>query len=152
MQPLNMTQILGDIKNCKIPNIERIKDRNILLDCRGYIEIHPEAMFGYNISIFTMSHDIYDFGKTKYKKVIIEKGAFIGSESKLYNCRIGEGAIVALGSVVRSMDVKPFTMVEGNPARVIAYFDQITKKWIYFYRNGSNASDVDTGIPQKKQQ
>jgi acetyltransferase-like isoleucine patch superfamily enzyme len=66
--------------------------------------------------------------------VIVDKGAWIGSNSVLYNCHIGEGAIVAIGTVVRSQEVKPWVMVAGNPARVMArYVDEhwqyLNQKW-----------------------
>jgi len=47
----------------------------------------------------------------------------------LYNCHVGEGAVVSVGSVVRSRDVPPWTMVEGNPARIIARYEE--GEWIY---------------------
>jgi len=53
------------------------------------------------------------------KKVIIEDGAWIASGAIILpGVRIGRGAIVAAGAVV-SRDVPPWTMVAGNPARVI---------------------------------
>jgi len=60
-----------------------------------------------------------DWSKIKYAKIIIKDKAWIG-----FNCIIvkgviiGEGAIVAAGSVV-TKDVPPFTIVGGNPAVVI---------------------------------
>ena len=96
-------------------------DRNITLDCRGSINIHPETIFGFNIQIYTQSHDKKDFSKVVSRPVIIEKGCFIGSGSILFNCTIGEGSIVSVGSVVASIDIPPFSMVDGNPAKVVAY-------------------------------
>jgi len=51
--------------------------------------------------------------------IIIEDYAWINPYSIIIKgVRIGRGAIVAAGSVV-TKDVKPFTMVAGNPARII---------------------------------
>jgi acetyltransferase-like isoleucine patch superfamily enzyme len=61
--------------------------------------------------------------------VIVEAGAWICSYAILYNCHIGENAIVAIGAVVRSRNVPDGTMVEGNPARVIARL--VNDKWEY---------------------
>lgn len=54
---------------------------------------------------------------------------FIGAFSILYNCTIGEGAIVAAGSVVRSQNVEPWMMVAGNPAVPIKKFNHATGQW-----------------------
>jgi len=61
------------------------------------------------------------------KNVRIEKGAWVGSFAILYNCTISEGCVVSVGSVVANQCLEPWTMVEGNPARVIARF--IDGKW-----------------------
>lgn len=68
---------------------------------------------------------------SKYKKlfprrkgdVIIEDDAWIGAGVIIYNnVRIGEGSLVAAGSVV-TKDVEPFTFVAGVPAKQIKKFD-----------------------------
>lgn len=55
----------------------------------------------------------------KVGKVVIQDKAWIGLNAIiLKGVTIGEGAIVGAGSVV-SKDVPPFTIVAGNPARVV---------------------------------
>lgn len=52
-------------------------------------------------------------------KTIVKKGASIGSNATiLCGVTIGEDAIVGAGSVV-TKDVPPFTIVAGNPIRII---------------------------------
>lgn len=52
-------------------------------------------------------------------QVVIEDDAWIGFKSSvLKGVTIGRGAIIAAGSVV-TKDVPPFTLVAGNPAKVI---------------------------------
>lgn len=59
----------------------------------------------------------------KSAPIIIKDKAWIGFNSIiLKGVTIGEGAIVAAGSVV-TKDVPPFSIVGGNPARVIKYID-----------------------------
>ena len=55
----------------------------------------------------------------KVGKVVIQDKAWIGFNAiVLKGVTIGEGAIVGAGSVV-SKDVPPFTIVAGNPAKVV---------------------------------
>jgi len=55
----------------------------------------------------------------KVSPTIVEQGASVGSGATiLCNVTIGERAIVGSGSVV-TRDVPPYTIVAGNPARII---------------------------------
>lgn len=114
--------------------------RNIKLDQRGTLVIDAGSHWGFNITVFTQSHSTRDWkeigfqSSTRDRPVIVERGAWIGSNAVLYNCKIGEGAIVAIGSVVRSQEIGPYVMVAGNPARIVArYIDgawqYVTAKW-----------------------
>ncbi len=59
--------------------------------------------------------------------VIVRKNAWIAiNVTVLPGVEIGEGAIVAAGSVV-SKDVPPFTVAKGNPAKVVADMAEILK-------------------------
>ncbi len=99
--------------------------RGILLDCRGPLVIHEMSDWGFSVMVLTRSHDTFDggMGGVKNYGVQVDKGAWIGSQSLLCGCHIGEGAIVAAGTVLRGQDVAPRVMVAGNPARVIARWD-----------------------------
>ena len=58
-------------------------------------------------------------GEVITKSIIIEDYAWISFDSIiLKGVKIGEGAIIAAGSVV-TKDVEPFTLVAGNPAKFI---------------------------------
>ena len=106
------------------------EERGIFLDCRGKLTISGKSFWGYEVAVYTASHTIIngEFGRLLLARVIVDDCAWIASRSILYNCHIGEGAIVAVGSVVRSRDVKPYTIVEGNPARPIA--ELINGNWV----------------------
>ena len=110
--------------------------RQIFLDCRGSLSIHPNTGWGWFAAVITQSHDTSS-GETIHgqnmtgvvdRPVTIDEGAYIGSFAVLYNCHIQHHAIVACGAVVRNMTVPPYTIVEGNPARVVKEYRD--GKWI----------------------
>jgi maltose O-acetyltransferase len=64
-----------------------------------------------------------DVTKVAAAPIVIEDDVWIGAKSTiLKGVRIGRGAVVAAASVVTS-DVPPFTLVAGNPARVVRKLD-----------------------------
>lgn len=79
-----------------------------------------------HVTITTMcvviSHDLsrhFNEGKEVIGEVRIKRGAFIGMNSTIMpGVTIGEGAVVAAGSVV-THDVEPYTIVGGVPAKKI---------------------------------
>lgn len=110
--------------------IKYFNERNIRLDCRGPLVIHPDSRWGHYVTVCTKSHNVGPGGGYLVDRpVIVDKNAWICSGAYLYNCHIGEGAIVAVGTVVRSQEVKPYIMVAGNPARVIARY--VDGEWVY---------------------
>jgi len=60
-----------------------------------------------------------DWSKVECEKIVIENKVWVGFNSIiLKGVTIGEGAVIAAGSVV-TKDVEPYTLVAGNPARFI---------------------------------
>jgi acetyltransferase-like isoleucine patch superfamily enzyme len=58
------------------------------------------------------------------QKVVLRKGSWVGVGAIILpGVEVGEGAIVAAGSVV-SQNVPPYTVVAGNPARPVRKLDQ----------------------------
>lgn len=110
-------RILGDQK---INNSGHFKNLELFIDNRGGCEIDPTAVMGFRVAILTQAHYPDPHGGIVDRPVKIGKDAFVGSFSVLYNCTIGEGAMVTVGSVVRSRIVRPYTIVEGNPAKEVA--------------------------------
>jgi maltose O-acetyltransferase len=98
------------------------RQRMAFLDCRGHLEIAETVHFGYGVMVLTASHK-YDpettIGDVFRRRVVIEDHAWVASRATLYHCRIGHHAIVGVGAVVRKAQVPPYTMVEGNPAKII---------------------------------
>lgn len=95
----------------------------------GGVKIGNYFHSGQNVKIMLGSHD-YDhsdripYGSTyTNKEVFIDDFVWIGDDVIISgNVHIGEGAIVAIGSVVVK-DVPRCAIVGGNPAKVIKYRD-----------------------------
>jgi acetyltransferase-like isoleucine patch superfamily enzyme len=93
---------------------------SVFLDGRSGLTIGDCVNFGSHVTIYTRQHDIDspDFAEVG-APVTIGDYAWVSSHSiVLPGVTIGEGAVVAAGSVV-TKDVAPYTLVGGNPARYI---------------------------------
>lgn len=106
------------------------------LDCAKHIFIGQDVMISYqciladsdnhSISYSIRKNDLADWkvGKKDWSSIKsfpirINKGAWIGARVIIKKgVTVGEGSVVGMGSVV-SQDVPPWTIVNGNPARVI---------------------------------
>lgn len=94
--------------------------------CEG-VTIEDNVFVGHNV---TFINDPYPRATTAEGKLqteedwvcvptVVKKGASIGSSATiLCGVTIGEGAIVGAGAVV-TRDVEPYTVVVGNPARLL---------------------------------
>lgn len=93
----------------------------------GTVIIGNNFHSGIECMMITQNHD-YDTGnaipygdKYDYKTIIIEDNVWLGNRVIITgNTHIGEGAIIAAGSVV-CKDVPAFAIVGGNPAKFIKY-------------------------------
>lgn len=106
-------------------------DRNVinfgcLFDGRHYIiKTGSDVSIGPEATILTLGHDPQcpEFGN-KGGDVVIGDRAWIAYKAiVLPGVTIGEGAIVGAGAVV-TKDVEPYTIVAGNPAKVVGHRNQ----------------------------
>jgi UDP-2-acetamido-3-amino-2,3-dideoxy-glucuronate N-acetyltransferase len=66
--------------------------------------------------------------KLEYKKTLVKKGATIGANATiLCGITIGEYAFIGAGAVV-TKDVKPYSLVVGNPARQTGWMSEYGHK------------------------
>lgn len=74
--------------------------------------------------IVTKGHPKDNIFEVNIREVNIGNGVWIGFNSIiLKGVTIGEGAVIAAGSVV-TKDVKPYTIVAGNPAKVVKIIER----------------------------
>ena len=89
-----------------------------------YIEIEDEVSIAPGVIIVAHSsgspfHSRMGIFREPPKKIVLKRGAWIGVGAIILpGIVVGEGAIVAAGSVV-SQNVPEYTIVAGNPARVV---------------------------------
>ncbi|MGH9120783.1 MAG: acyltransferase [Acidimicrobiales bacterium] len=96
----------------------------------GEIVVGPHAFFGHNVCILTGTHDVEARGAQRQvavpptgRDVVVGEGAWVSSNVTVVGpCRIGEHAVVGVGSLVLD-DVEPYTVVAGHPARLIRRLD-----------------------------
>jgi len=112
---------------------------NTILSAYDEITIGDNVLISHSVNIFDNdSHSMDDSARashfksildgTRYQvaknsinsaKIVIEDNVWIGFNSViLKGIKIGRGAIIACGSVV-TKDVEPWTVVAGNPARIV---------------------------------
>ena len=115
--------------NTKIGNHVFINYNVNLLD-GGEIIIGDRVLIGPDVKIYAGSHSLkssermkIEDGKMKLisipKNVIIENDVWIcGNSTIVPGVKIGHDSVIAAGSVV-TKDVEPYTLVGGNPAKVI---------------------------------
>lgn len=96
-----------------------------VIDCLGQVTIEDNVFFGHRVMILTGRHDYSLFGLERQmatlpgKSVKIETGVWICSGAIICpGVTIGKHAVIAAGAVV-TKDVKPYTVVGGNPAKLI---------------------------------
>lgn len=97
--------------------------RGVWLDCRGRLIIHERAHFGFEVMLITAAHAFTDEDKLSgafYRTVRIDEEAYICSRAILYNCHIQHHAVVGAGAVVKSIIVPSFYLADGNPAKLVA--------------------------------
>ncbi|GGZ19753.1 hypothetical protein GCM10007049_10360 [Echinicola pacifica] len=95
------------------------------IGCSGWIEIGENVMMSPRVSIYSENHNFSSVNLPMKEQgvtrsfVKIEDDCWIASNSIiLAGVTIGKGSVVAAGSVV-TKDVPPYSIVAGNPAKII---------------------------------
>lgn len=97
----------------------------VIITTNGGVFIGDRVLIGYRAQILSANHRIPENRKSIFaaghvtKKVSIGDDCWIGANSIILpGVTIGEGAVVAAGSIV-TKDIPPFAIVAGIPAKII---------------------------------
>ncbi|GAB3756267.1 acyltransferase [Spirosoma pomorum] len=102
----------------------------------GPVSIGSDVIIAQHVVISGLNHG-YQINDTLIRKqpvsrkqIVIEDDCWIGANVTITaGVRIGRHSVVAGGSVV-TRDVQPYSVVGGNPARVLKYYDETMNQWI----------------------
>jgi len=127
----DFTTINNGVGDVIIGDRTRIGLGNTLI---GPIKIGNDIMFAQNIVMSGLNHGYEDITKSIHDQpvttaqIIIEDQVWIATNSVVVaGVTIGKHAVVAAGSVV-TKDVPPYSIVAGNPAKIIKEYNFETKK------------------------
>lgn len=119
--------------------------QNSILNTDGCLYVGNNSGIGQGCIIWTIEHDYKNTTHIPYghnlivKPVVINDNVWIGVGSIIFpGVEIGEGAIIAAGSVV-TKDVSPCSIVFGVPAKIIGYrnkeeYEKLKKEKAYVKR------------------
>ena len=96
---------------------------NLTILDEARVTIGDHVFIGPNVSIYTACHPLdaaeRNTGAEWAEPVTIGDSVWIGGGATIVpGVTVGEGAVIAAGAVV-TRDVEPYTLVGGNPAKVI---------------------------------
>ncbi|PSR56658.1 acetyltransferase [Adhaeribacter arboris] len=101
----------------------------------GPVNIGNYVILAQNVVMSGLNHGYEDIHipinlqKCTTKEINIEDECWIGANSVITaGVRIGKHSVVAAGSVV-TKNVPPYSVVAGNPARIIKQYNSESKRW-----------------------
>ncbi len=124
-----VNNLVGDVK---IGDYTRIGLGNVVI---GPVKIGDHVNLAQNITLSGIDHNFRDVSRridqqgVSTSQIVIEDDVWIGANSVVTKgIKIGRHSVVAACSLV-NRDVPPYSVVAGNPARVIRCYDKTTKSW-----------------------
>ena len=110
--------------------------RQSVISTGGYLELGDYCLLAPRVYISDVdhlfadiNHPIVEQGITINRKVIIEENCWLGINTVVTgNLTVSRCSVIAANSVVKK-DVPPFSVVAGNPGKIIKMFNPQTKEW-----------------------
>jgi hypothetical protein len=102
--------------------------QNVSLDFSGDLYVGDNVTISESVAIYTHDHGLNPRSIPKKRELTIGKGVWLGTHTiVMHNVNfIGEGAIIAAGSVVVK-DVPNNTIWGGNPAKQLKPISKVSK-------------------------
>ena len=117
---LGSNSFIGSACEIRIGNCVIISNDVKIYDNNNH-PISPSARM--EMSLYGFNNDRWSWKHAAYAPVVIEDNVWIGQfVTVLKGVTIGRGSIIATRAVV-TKDVPPFTIVAGNPAKVVKSID-----------------------------
>jgi acetyltransferase-like isoleucine patch superfamily enzyme len=111
----------------------RIGISNVII---GPVQIGNDVILAQHVVLSGLNHGYEDISlpihlqKVTTSRIIVEDEVWIGANSVITSgVTIGKHSVVAGGSVV-TKDVPPYTIVAGNPARIIKTYEPGLNAWV----------------------
>ena len=110
--------------------------RQSVISTGGYLEIGDYCILAPRVYVSDTDHVFEDIhqpviqqGATLGRSVTVEENCWLGINSVITgNLTVGRGSVVGANSLV-IREVPPFSVVVGNPARIIKMYNPQTKNW-----------------------
>lgn len=128
----DFTTINNGVGDVLIGDRVRIGMSNVLI---GPVTIGNDVLLAQNIVLSGLNHGYEDINIVPHKqsvtkkKITLEDEVWIGANSVVIaGVTIGKHSVIGAGSVV-TKDIPPFSVVAGNPAKVIKQYNPQTSQW-----------------------
>jgi acetyltransferase-like isoleucine patch superfamily enzyme len=111
--------------------------RRGVINTSGFLEIGNYCIFGPNVYVGDADHiytniyvPILTAGATENRSAVIEENCWLAMNSVVSgNLVVGRGSVVGANTVVNK-SVPPFSVVVGNPSKIVKMFDPLENQWV----------------------
>lgn len=114
--------------------------RRCTISARNQIVLEEDVLLGPSVLIMDHNHEFSDIEKpihapcdTSGGRVLIERNCWLGIGAVVAggagDLKIGRNSVVGANAVV-TQSFPPFSVVAGNPAKLVKTYDQQSGKWV----------------------
>jgi len=108
---------------CHIVALDKVHiERDVLIGDRVYIGDN-------NHNYKDISCPVSEQGVSSKATTVIGAGSWIADGVVIISSKVGKNCVIGANSVV-TQDIPDYSVVVGNPAKIIKYYDPLTEKWI----------------------
>ncbi|MDQ1086916.1 DapH/DapD/GlmU-related protein [Siphonobacter sp. SORGH_AS_1065] len=101
----------------------------------GPVHLHSDVILAQHVVLSGLNHTYEDVKQPIHRQpvtvqpIVVEEGCWIGANAVITaGVTIGRNSVVAGGSVV-TKDVPPYSVVGGNPAKLLKQYDSASGQW-----------------------